>query len=80
MIHYSFVESIMMKSKQKRKSTREPHLSANSKAARKKAKQDVVHRMVVTSLESKARGDVYRNVEKSLMVPFLLALSYPHLG
>ena len=54
----------MGKSKQKRKSTREPQLSANSRAARKRAKQDVVHRMVVTSLESKTRGDVYGNVKK----------------
>ena len=64
MIHYSFFEYIMGKSKQKHKSTREPQLSANSRAARKRAKQDVVHRMVVTSLESKTRGDVYGNVKK----------------
>ena len=50
--------------KQKRKSNREPQLSAKSKAARKRAKQDVVHGMVVTSLEIKIRGDVYRNVKK----------------
>ena len=73
MIHYSFLESIMGKSKQKRKSTREPQLSANSAAARKRAKQDVVHRMVATSLESKTRGDVYGNVKKSSMVPLLLS-------
>ena len=54
----------MGKSKQKHKSTREPQLSANSRAARKRAKQDVVHGMVVTSLESKTRGDVYGNVKK----------------
>ena len=48
----------MGKSKQKQKFTREPQLPANSKAARKKAKQDVVHRVVMTSLESKTRGDV----------------------
>ena len=57
MIHYLFFESIMGKSKQKHKSTREPQLSANSRAARKRAKQDVVHRMVKESLESKT-GDV----------------------
>ena len=50
--------------KQKRKSTREPHFSANSRAASKRAKQDVVHTMVMTYLESKKRGDVYRNVKK----------------
>ena len=38
--------------------TREPQLSANSRADRKRAKKDVVHRMVITSLESKTRGDV----------------------
>ena len=40
----------MGKSKQKRKTTREPQLSANNKAARKRANKDVVHRMVMTSL------------------------------
>ena len=64
MIDYSLLESIMRKSKQKRKSAREPQLSANSIAVRKRAKQDVVHRMVLTSLESKTRGDVYGNVKK----------------
>ena len=64
MVHYSFFEYIMGKSKQKHKSTREPQLSANSIAARKRAKQDAVHRMVLTSLESKTRGDVYGNVKK----------------
>ena len=54
----------MGKSKQKRKSAREPQLSANIRAARKRAKQDVVHRMVMISLESKTRGHVYRNVKK----------------
>ena len=54
----------MGKSKQKPKPTREPQLSVNSRADRKRAKQDVVHRMVVTSLESKTRGDVYGNVKK----------------
>ena len=39
--------------KQKRKSTKKPHLSANGRAASKRAKQDVVHMMVLTSLESK---------------------------
>ena len=51
-------------SKQKRKSTREPQLSASSRAARKRAKQDRVHRMVMISLGSKTRGDVYRNMKK----------------
>ena len=73
MIHYSFLQSTMGKSKQKRKSTREPQLSANSIAARKRAKQDVVQRMVLTSIDSKRRGDIYGNVKKSLMMPFLLA-------
>ena len=72
MIHYSFYEYIMGKIKHKHKYTREPQLSANIKAARKRAKQDVVHRMVVTSLESKTRGAVYRNVKKSSMIPLLL--------
>ena len=53
----------MVKSKQKRKPTREPQISENSRAARKRDKQGVVHRMVVTSLESKIRGDVYGNVK-----------------
>ena len=56
MIQYSFFESIMGKRKQKHKSTREPQLSANGRAVRKRAKQDVVHGMVITSLESKTRG------------------------
>ena len=63
----------MGKSKQKHKSIREPQLSANIKASRKRSKKDVVYRMVVTSLESKKRGYVYRNVKKSMIVPFLLA-------
>ena len=49
----------MGKSKQKRKSAGESQLSENSRAARKRAKKDFVHRMVVTSLEIKTRGDVY---------------------
>ena len=53
----------MGKSKQKRKSTRGPQLSANSRADRKRARQYVVHRVVVTSLESKTRGDIYRIVK-----------------
>ena len=56
----------MGKSKQKHKSTREPQLSANSTAARKRAKQDVVHRMVARSLEIKTRRYVYRNVKKTI--------------
>ena len=66
MIHYSLFESIMGKSKQKRKPTREPQLSASSRGDRKRAKQDVVHGMIVTSLESKTRGDVYGNVKKTI--------------
>ena len=73
MIHFPFLESIMRKSKQKRKSTREPQLSANSRADRKRYKQDVVHRMVVKYLENKTRGDVYGNVKISLMMPLILA-------
>ena len=54
----------MEKIKQKRKLTRKPQLPANIRAARKRAKQDVVHRMVMTSLERKTRGDVYGNVKE----------------
>ena len=53
----------MGKRKQKWKYTREPQISAKSRATMKRAKQDVAHRMVVTSLESKTRGDVYGNVK-----------------
>ena len=63
----------MGKSKHKHKSTGEPQISANSRAGRKRAKQDFVHNMVVTSLESKTRGDVDRNVKKASMMPFKLA-------
>ena len=56
----------MGKSKQKRKFTREIHLSANTRSARNRAKQDVVHRMVVISLERKTRGEVYGNVIKNI--------------
>ena len=59
--------------KKKRKSIREYQLSSNSRAARKGCKQDVVHRMVMTSLERKKRDDVYGDVKESLMMPFLLA-------
>ena len=52
----------MVNSKHKRKSTRKPELSANNRAAKNRAEQDVVHRMVMTYLESKTRGDVYGNV------------------
>ena len=68
-----FFETIMWKSKQKHKSTREPQLPANSRASRKRAKQDVFHRMVMTSLESKTRSDLYINMKKSSMMPLLLA-------
>ena len=63
MIHFSFFGSIMGKSKQKHKSTRETQISENSRSARKRAKQDVVHRMVVTSLKRKTKGDVYVNMK-----------------
>ena len=63
----------MGKSKQKYKSTKETQLSANSRETRKRAQQDVVHIMVMTSLESKTRGDVYGNVKKTFMLPLLLA-------
>ena len=68
-----FFETIMGKTKQKHKSTREPHISANSIADRKRVKQDVVHRMVMTSLEIKTRGYVYGYMKKSSMMPLLLA-------
>ena len=55
----------MGKSKQERKSTREPQLSANIIAARKRAKQDVVHRMAMKFLEIKTKGDVYENMKKN---------------
>ena len=75
----SLFEYIMGKSKQKLGSTREPQLSANIRIARKRATQDVVHGMVMTSLESKARGDVYGNVKKILRVgkQRKISLSYP---
>ena len=58
MIDCSFFEYIMGKSKQKRKSNRYPQLSENNKADRKRAKKDVVHRMVMTALDIKTRDDV----------------------
>ena len=58
-----FFETIMGKIIQKRKTTRETQLSEKIRAARKKYKQDMVHRMVIASLESKTRGDVYSNVK-----------------
>ena len=63
----------MGKIKQKHKFIREVQLSANIRSARKRAKQDVVHMMGVTSIESKTRGAVYRNVKKSSMMPLLLS-------
>ena len=62
----------MGKSKQKRKSSREPHLPVKSRADMKIAKQYVVNGIVMTSLESKTRGDVYGNVEKSSLMTLLL--------
>ena len=44
-----FYEAIMGNIKHKRKSAREPQLSANSRAARKRDKQDVAHLLVMTS-------------------------------
>ena len=64
MIHYSFFESIMVKSKQKFKPTKEPQLSANSRVAIKRAGKDVVRRMIVKYLERKTRDDVYGDSEK----------------
>ena len=64
MIKYSFFEYIMRKSKQKRKSTREPQLSENSREARKRSEQYVFNGMVVTSLERKTIGDVYGYVKE----------------
>ena len=63
----------MGKSKQKHKTTREPHTSANSREARKRATKYVVHRMVMKSLYIKTRGDVNVSVRRSWMMPFLLA-------
>ena len=63
----------MGKNKQKHKSTRETHISENSIAARKRDKQDVVHRMVMKYLGNKTRGDVYENMKKPSKMPFLLA-------
>ena len=54
----------MVKIKHKRKSTREPQLSANLISSRKRGKQDVVHGVVETFLEIKSRGDVYGIVKK----------------
>ena len=48
-----FFEAIIEKIKQKRKYTNEPQLSAKSRAAKKRAKQDMVHRMVMISLREK---------------------------
>ena len=56
----------MGESKQKQKSTRETRLSANSRADRKRDKQDVVLRMVLTYLEIKTRGNVYVNLKKMI--------------
>ena len=53
----------MVKSKQKRKSAREPNISTNSREAINRAKTYVVHKMVMTSIKSKTRGDVYGNVK-----------------
>ena len=49
----------MGSSKQEQKSTREPQISSNSIEDGKRAKQDVVHRMVMTSLDSKTRGGFF---------------------
>ena len=68
-----FFETIMGKSKQKLKSTREPQLLTNSIVSRKRDEQDVVNRMVMTSLESKTRVDVYGNVKTSSMMPLMLS-------
>ena len=56
----------MEKIKQKRKSTKEPQISANNRASRKRAKQDMVHKIVMTSIERKTRGDAYVNMDESI--------------
>ena len=67
LFNYDFIFQTMTgKSKQKRKYTREPQLSENSRADSKRAKQDAVHEMVMTSLERKARSDVYGNVKNHI--------------
>ena len=48
----------MGKIKNKGKYNRGPQLSANNIAARKRSKQDAVHRIVMTYLERKTRSDV----------------------
>ena len=63
----------MGKSKHKCKPTREHQFSANNIAARKRAKQDFVHRMVSTSLEIKTRGDVYGNLKR--IIDYAIAVS-----
>ena len=63
----------MRKIEQKLKSARDHQLSSNSRAARKRAKQDVINRMDMKYLEIKTRGGVYRNVKKASIIPFLLA-------
>ena len=62
----------MGKIKQKRKPTREPQLPANSRAARKRPKQDVVHMMIMQFLESKTTSNVFGNVKK-WMIPLMLS-------
>ena len=63
-IYDLFFVNIMVKRKHKHKSTIEPQLSANIRAARNSSKQDMVHRMVMTSIESKTPGDICGNVKK----------------
>ena len=53
----------MGKRKRKRKPTREPQLPENSRAYRKRDELYVVHRTVMTYLESKTSDDVYGNVK-----------------
>ena len=54
----------MGKIKQKRKFASEPHLSAKYRSAKKRARKDVAHRMIMIYLERKTRSDVYGNVRK----------------
>ena len=68
----------MGRSKHKHKSARETWLSANSRVDRKRDKQDVVHRMVMTSIEIKTIGDVYGHVKKPSMMTFLMCSAKKH--
>ena len=51
------------------------HISENSVAARKRAKQDVVHRMVMASQESRTRGGFYGNVKNHQLCHFCYTMN-----